>query len=81
MKKQLLTVILLAMMLVPMISACHWEPEPTPVTVTVMKNTFRKTYLAFYWNGFQWKHNDNRLIEVIDGRTYVTYQLPQFSLP
>ena len=77
--KQILTVLLLAMMLVPTVSACHWEPpveEPEPVVVPMkvqLTTTIRNSHLTYVWNGKGWINNPNYTIEVVNGRTYLTY--------
>ena len=70
MNKKLLSLLLLLMMLVPTVQACHWEPEPTPDPEPVEESTWKmegRTIFVyhgpmFWWNGRWWVYNEPTII-------------------
>ena len=71
MNKKILALILLVMMFVPTVQACHWhEPEPTsdpePVEESTWKMEGRTIFVyhgpMFWWNGRWWVYNEPTII-------------------
>ena len=73
---KLIGLLLLVAVLVPTVAACHPEPEVIPEVEPVkvkLTTTIRHSHLTYIWNGKSWIPNPNYTVEVIEGRTYITY--------
>ena len=83
-KTKVIGLMLLLALFIPTVAACHWEPpvveepEPIPEPVVVSKKlhlttTIRNSRLTKVWNGKMYIPNPNFTVEVIGGRTIITY--------